>query len=235
MMLAQPPVLVRLLRDRTEFIQEIHDGTKLTAKISAMLISSFVLFAIYGAIIGSFHGGLQALSSAIKLPILYLLTLMICLPTLYIFSALFGAQRSLKQYFAYLLTAATVIGLLLCGFAPVTLFFLTTIGVKDYSFFLLLNIFFFGLTGVIGIGFLYQVLRPVEPIDGETTEKIIDPNIKIRRNILRFWLVLYGFVGSQLGWILRPFFGSPGRFEWFRDREGNFLTGVWGALSDFLF
>lgn len=232
MTLAQPPVLVRLLRDRTEFIQEIHDGIKLTGKISAMLTSSFVLFAIYGAIIGSFHSGLQALSSAIKLPILYLLTLMICLPTLYIFSALFGAQRSLKQYFAYLLTAATVIGLLLCGFAPVTLFFLTTIGVSDYSFFLLLNIFFFGLTGIIGIGFLYQVLRPIEKIDGDGT---VDPNFKIRRNILRFWLVLYGFVGSQLGWILRPFFGSSGQFEWFRDRQGNFLSGVWGALSDFLF
>ncbi len=231
-MLAKTPVLVRLLRDRTEFIQEIHDGTKLTGKITSMLAASFTLFAMYGVIIGSFHGGQQALSSGIKLPILYLLTLIICLPTLYIFSALFGAQRSLKQYFAYLLTAATVISLLLCGFAPVTLFFLTTIGVKDYSFFLLLNIFFFGLTGVIGVGFLYQVLRPIETIGAEG---IVDPNFKVRRNILRFWLVLYGFVGSQLGWILRPFFGSAGQFEWFRDREGNFLTGVWSALSDFLF
>jgi hypothetical protein len=234
-MLAKTPVLVRLLRDRTEFVQEIHDGVKLTGKITAMLASSFTLFAIYGVIIGSFHSAQQALSSGIKLPILYLLTLIICLPTLYIFSALFGAQRSLKQYFAYLLTAATVISLLLSGFAPVTLFFLTTIGVKDYSFFLLLNLFFFALTGILGVGFLYQTLRPVEPIvtDG-TPAPPVDPNLKVRRNVLRFWLVLYGFVGSQLGWILRPFFGSPGQFEWFRPRSGNFLTGVWGALSDFL-
>lgn len=42
---------------------------------------SSIFFALYGAIIGSTHGGLQIISSALKLPALYLLTLLICLPT----------------------------------------------------------------------------------------------------------------------------------------------------------
>lgn len=218
--------VITLLRDRQTFLEEIHAGIKLKSKISAMLLSSFCFFALYGAIIGAFHSPIQVLSSAIKLPTLYLITLIVCLPTLYIFNALFGSKKTLLQHMAYLLAAISVISILLCGFAPVTLFFLIT--VNDYSFFLLLNVAIFGLTGILGVSFLYQVMRPVADDDNFQ-------NVKIRTNILRFWLGLYGFVGSQLGWTLRPFFGSPGEFVLFRDREGTFFTGVWNALQSLLF
>lgn len=218
-----------LLRDRKAFLAEIQQEKQLQHKIAALMICSFCCFCLYGAIVGSFHSPLQALSSAIKLPALYLLTLVVCLPALYIFNALFGTKQTLAQHFAYVLSAAAVIAILLCGFAPITLFFLTTISPeKDYSFFLLLNVVIFSLTGLFGVTFLYQAMRP------EQDDKA-DPNVKLRSNILRFWLVLYGFVGSQLGWTLRPFFGAPGQFEFFRPREGNFVSGVWTALIHFLF
>ena len=214
--------VVTLLRDRQSFLEEIHEGVKLKSKITALMLSSFCFFAVYGAIIGTFHSPLQMLSSAIKLPALYLITLLVCLPTLYIFNALFGSKQSIAQHFTYLLTAVSVISILLCGFAPVTLFFLIT--VNDYNFFLLLNVAIFALTGILGVSFLYQVMKPIADGDGA----------KVRRNILKFWLILYGFVGSQLGWTLRPFLGSAGEFELFRPREGSFFTGVWTALTNLL-
>lgn len=217
--------VISLLRDRKEFLEEIHEGVKLKSKISALMISSFCFFAIYGGIIGAFHSPAQVLSSAIKLPALYLITLLVCLPTLYIFNVLFGAKQSIAQHFTYLLTAISVISILLCGFAPVALFFLVT--VNDYHFFLLLNVAIFALTGVLGVSFLYQVMKPISQDDTQS-------GVKIRTNILRFWLILYGFVGSQLGWTLRPFFGSAGQFELFRPREGSFFTGVWNAIVNLL-
>jgi hypothetical protein len=218
-------IVFSLLRDRDTFIEEIHENKELDRKISALLMSSFAFFALYGAIIGSFHGIFQLLSSAIKLPILYLVTLLITLPTLYIFNVLFGSKRNIVQHLAYLLTAVSVIALLLCGFAPVTLFFLVT--VNDYHFFLLLNVAILGLTGILGISFLYRVMRPIS--DNDSAQ-----GVKIRTNILRFWLCLYGFVGSQLGWTLRPFFGTPGQFELFRQREGSFFSAVWDSLLNLL-
>ena len=125
--------VIFLLRDRQEFLEEIYQGIRLKSKITALLISSSCFFAIYGAIIGAFHSPLQILSSTIKLPALYLVTLLVCLPTLYIFNVLFGSKLSISQHFAFLLTAVSVIALLLCGFAPVTLFFLIT--VNNYNFF----------------------------------------------------------------------------------------------------
>ncbi|MBD2101826.1 hypothetical protein [Leptolyngbya sp. FACHB-261] len=218
--------VISLLRDRKEFLAEIYDGVGLKTKMAALLISSSCFFAIYGAIIGSYHSLPQAASSAIKLPALYLITLVICLPTLYIFNVLFGSKQTIGQHFTYLLTAVSVIAILLCGFAPVTLFFLIT--VNDYSFFLLLNVATFALTGIIGVAFLYQVMKPISDNDG-------DQGVKVRKSILRFWLILYGFVGSQLGWTLRPFFGSQGQFELFRPREGSFFSGVWNALLSLFF
>lgn len=215
--------VIFLLRDRKEFLEEIHQCIRLKSKITALLISSSCFFTLYGAIIGAFHSPLQVLSSAIKLPALYLITLLVCLPTLYIFNVFFGSKQSIGQHFTFLLTAVSVIAILLCSFAPVTLFFLIT--VNNYSFFLLLNVAIFSLTGILGVSFLYQVMKPIG--DNDTAQ-----NIKVRTNILRFWLGLYGFVGSQLGWTLRPFFGSPGQFELFRSREGNFFSGVFNAIMD---
>lgn len=222
-------VFLELLKDRQAFLKEIHERIQLNTKISALLFCSFCCFAIYGAIIGSFHSLNQALASAIKLPALYLLTLIVCLPALYIFNVLFGSNKTIAQHFTYVLSAAAVISLLLCGFAPVILFFLITISPReDYSFFLLLNVAVFTLTGIFGVSFLYQAMRPTAVSDE-------DLNVQLRSNILRLWLILYGFVGSQLGWTLRPFFGSPtDQFQWFRPREGNFLTGVWNALVTML-
>ena len=40
------------------------------------------------------------------------------------------------------------------------------------------------------------------------------------RLLLRVWTVLYGFVGVQMGWTLRPFIGVPGsEVAFVRDTE----------------
>lgn len=216
---------LRLLSDREAFVAEIEDRKQLNYKISSLLLSSFVFFALYGLIIGSFHSLPQAISSGIKLPALYLLTLLICMPALYIFNGLFGSKQSLSQHFTMLLCAASIIAILLCGFAPITFFFLTTVTAADYSFFLLLNVAILALTGLFGVMFLYRVMQPGVDGGAEPTA------LRARKIILRAWLVLYGFVGSQLGWTLRPFFGSQGEFILFRPRDGNFIQGVWMALE----
>ena len=215
--------LVYLLKDRFSFIDEIHNSEKLNSKIVSLLFTSFSCFAIYGAIIGATNSKMpmQILSSAIKLPALYLITLIVCFPTLYIFNAFFGSRSSIPQHWAYLLSTITIIAVLLCGFAPISLFFLLT--VNDRFFLLLLNVAIFTLTGTLGVSFLYRTMKPTEAEEQAG-------NVKIRKNILKFWLGLYGFVGTQLGWTLRPFFGTGGTFDLFRPREGSFFTAIWESI-----
>jgi hypothetical protein len=218
-------VLISLLRDRTLFLEEVRAGIRLERKNTALFICSSLFFAIYGAIIGSFHSWEQALSSAVKLPALYLITLIICFPTLYFFNILFGSQRTFGQHFAMLLTAVAVISVLLFSFAPITLFFL--ISTFNYQFFTLLNVAILSITGFIGIKFLYQGMRLMAEEDTE--------GIETRMRLLRFWLILYAFVGTQLAWTLRPFFGRPGTsFVLFRELDGNFYLSIFHAIQEIL-
>jgi hypothetical protein len=47
------------------------------------------------------------------------------------------------------------------------------------------------------------------------------------------WMIVFGLVGAQMGWVLRPFIGAPSReFSWLRERESNFFEAVLGLLKE---
>ncbi|BCJ52745.1 hypothetical protein Asp14428_42200 [Actinoplanes sp. NBRC 14428] len=83
-------VIERILRDRQGIWQQVVEDRALSKLTGQMLLSSVVALACYGAVLGSFHSVLMALTSAVKLPLLFLVTLAICLPTLYLFNLVFG-------------------------------------------------------------------------------------------------------------------------------------------------
>jgi hypothetical protein len=64
---------------------------------------------------------LQSLVSTVKLPLLFLVTLAICLPTLYLFNLVFGARLSVLQACALIMVALTVTAVLTFAFAPISL------------------------------------------------------------------------------------------------------------------
>src|SRR3954466_4589447 len=150
-------VIERILRDRQGIWQQIVDDRDLPRLTSQMVISSVVALAVYGAVLGSFNGVLMALTSAVKLPLLFMVTLAICLPTLYLFNLVFGARLSIRQSLALVMVALTVTAMLALAFAPISLFFLIT--APDYTFFKLLNVAILALSALIGLRFLTGGMR----------------------------------------------------------------------------
>ena len=218
-------VIETILRNRHQFFAEIRDGVELGRKMRAMLISSIAFFALYGAVMGSTHSLWQALSSAVKLPILFLATLVVCSPTLYFFNLIFGSNQSLAQNFTLILAALTVTAVLLLSFAPILLFFLLT--TSSYQFFKLLNVGIFAVTGIIGVIFLSAGMRIVSSGGKE--------GAGARRNVVRLWILVYAFVGSQMAWTLRPFIGAPSmKFELFRQLGGNFYANIFASIGEIL-
>jgi hypothetical protein len=219
-------IVEAILRSRNQFFEEIRAGLDLGEKIRSMLISSIAFLAAYGAVLGSTHSLWQALSSAAKLPLLFLITLAICIPALYIFSVLFGSNQRLHQNVALVLSAITVTAVLLLSFAPITFFFMLTTG--GYQFFKLLNVLFFAIAGIVGMVFLSRGMQVVSAADEET-------GAKMRRLLFYLWIILYAFVGSQMAWTLRPFVGFPGaKFELIRQLGGNFYADILASLGEFL-
>lgn len=236
-------ILMQLLRDRSTFLMEIEQQKSLDKKIISLLFCSSIFLSLYGAIIGSTNGVLQMVSSAFKLPALYLLTLLICLPTLYFLDIIFGSKRIFTQYLALLMASMAMISVMLFGFAPITLFF--RLSINDYRFFILLNLIVLSLTGIIGIKFFHRSM--ISLIEGEekseqednlatSKNNLVEAKLSHNRHkLIKAWLFLYGFVGSQLGWTLRPFFGFPDLpFSLFREIESNFYVEVVKIIGTFL-
>jgi hypothetical protein len=244
-------VVESILRDRRGFFDQIRDGLGLGVKIRSMLISSTLFLMLYGAVMGSTHSLFQALSSAAKLPVLFLVTLLICLPSLYFFNVLFGSSQSLAQNFTLILTAMTVTSVLLLSLAPIALFFMLTS--SNYQFFKLLNVGIFTIAGFIGVSFLYHGMSYISTTDElaalstlpteslteearfEELRRQAESGRRARTRILQLWVFVYAFVSTQMAWTLRPFFGAPGlSFEPFRQLGGNFYTNIFASLAEIL-
>ena len=230
---ATPPHLISdlavvetIFRHRYIFFREIREEINLPGKIRAMLISSIVFLALYSGVMGAAHSLPQVFSSALKLPVLFLITLFICAPSLYFFNILFGSRQGILQNIALILMAVTTTSVLLVSLAPVTLFFLTT--TSQYEFFKLLNVAIFVVSGFMGLGFLRQGFA--HSVDADNAE-----GRGARRMLFILWVILYAFVGTQMAWTLSPFMGDPGLpFVLVRRVGGNFYTDVASSLFSLL-
>ena len=206
-----------IMRDRASFFEEVRTRHDLTPKLRSMTASSIIYLALYGIVMGISNSWQMAIMSAVKLPALFLVTLLICLPTLYFFNLLYGSQLTFAQAAALMLAAVTVTAALTLAFASIVLFFWLT--VPDYEFFVLLNVCVLAITAWWGLSFLRQGMRYVQGIQAQ------------RGQILAAWIAIYAFVGTQMGWALRPFFGYPGApFEIVRRMQGTFYTGIFNII-----
>ncbi len=242
-----------LLRGRFTGSEQLREG-HVRMPMRKLAVAALLCGAVYGAFMGVYAamygdpGSWRAmLSAAIKVPLLFLLTLLVTFPSLYVFSALADSRLGIMDTLRLLVGAVAVNLAVLASFGPITVFF--TVFENSYVFIVLLNVFFFLLGGMVGLGFLSRAIghvfassdpddEAVEDAAGDAPERAREqptrqPKVHGRaRSIFRVWLVIYGIVGAQMGWVLRPFVGNPDLpFAWYRgfgDRESN----VFSFLAD---
>lgn len=217
-------IIPRFLQDPRSFYESIQRGEAIKSKVCALLVSSMLFLSIYGFVTGLSHSWLQALSTAVKMPLLFLITMAFCLPALYFFAlALLGLRLSIVQMTAVVLSGIGVTAFLLLGLAPVTLFFVLTS--THYPFFQLLAVVFVAISGGIGLYYLLRGMMWVDTDRGFTM-------VKIGRALLSVWVLLYGFVGAQMTWRLSPLIGDPEyAFVLLRPSRDNFFVDVIHALE----
>ena len=246
---------------------------------------------IHGAEIGEYSRALlQTFASMIKVPMLYVLTLSITFPSLYVFNALIGSRLQVGPVLKLLVASLAVNLAVLVSMGPILAFF--SASTPNYSFIVLLNIGIFSIAGALGLTFLVQTLnrlaattarqfdhssqanatsssfRPTSssPSTSKTptitsedsgTEMLLGTEqspvlasevpsaiespvgMQLNRHVKKVffcWVTVFGLVGAQMGWVLRPFIGSPNLpFQFFRARESNFFeaasSSFWNLFS----
>ncbi len=290
--------LDRVLRGESTQPQALRDAS-LDVPVPSMLLAVVVLAMAYGVCMGSYSvlkevdsnvvgpndRYLQVAATTIKVPALFILTLVVTFPSLYVFNALVGSRLTLPSVLRLLVAGLGVNLAVLASLGPIVAFFsLTT---RSYSFVVLMNVFVFFMSGVLGCLFLIQTLNrmihsrqfqhgkvqevgtaplpaladsensqlpsgaeynasagvdsPTPTDDSGTNDhspiECPPGHALVRHTKLVFtaWIVLFGVVGAQMGWVLRPFIGNPNQpFSWFRERDSNFFESVLFQVASLL-
>ncbi len=187
--------------------------------IGQYILQSHVLILlctmIYGMVLGSYVKGPTIIFNAIKIPILYIITLYIALPIIFVVDVMFEKNVSFTQLAAILLLGFTSISVVLIAFSPLILFFI--ISAPDYGFIVILIIVISGFAGFLGIISILSNFKKLH----ET--KTWNPSL-----IIGSFIII--FVGTQLAWTLRPFFHISDGFT--RPISGNFYVALASIVAN---
>lgn len=205
------------LQNREEFFQKITNSEGALRRIGSQYLLVCILSFLYGVVMGSYSGFLQAIAAGAKVCVLFTLALLICFPAFFIIQYMLGSKLKLVQMISIVLSGFVLTTAIMLSFAPIVIIFLLT--GSNYYFLQLLHIAIFIFSGVFGMKTVVDALK----YSCET--KNIYPHLGVV--VFRFWVVILAFVGIQLAWNFRPFLGDRGKpFELFRHYEGNFYTAL---------
>jgi hypothetical protein len=156
---------------------------------------------IYGAFMGSFglvspERLLMLVYSGAKVPLLLFATTALCLPGFFVLNTLLGLRDDFREALQAILAGQAGLSIALASLAPLTRFWYFSCG--SYRAALLFNAAMFAVATVAGHITMLRYYRSLIRRHGH------------HRFMLAAWVGLYAFVGIQMGWMLRPFIGSPG-------------------------
>jgi hypothetical protein len=162
----------------------------------------------YGSVMGSFGWRpWQMIFSAIKMPLLLVATLLLSLPSYFVLNSLLGVRSDFAVAWRAVVASQAGLTIILLSMAPLTAFWYASSA--NYRAAIFFNALMFAVASLGAQGMLRRAYRPLIERDPK------------HRWLLRTWLLLYAFVGIQMGWNLRPFIGTPGEPSRF------FREGAW--------
>jgi hypothetical protein len=196
--------------------------------IGSLILAIVVYGMFYGGVMGSYGGvnGLrlwQAVYSAVKVPFLMITTFLFCLPSFFVLNTLLGLRDDFMRVVRALISTQAGLTVILSALAPFTAFWY--ISGSRYEPAILFNGMMFAVASFSAQWMLRREYIP-----------LITKNPK-HRWMLRTWIIIYVFVGIQMGWVLRPFIGNPqSPVQFFR--EGSWsnayevvLQMIWDVLG----
>jgi len=199
-------LLENLLKFPGRVIHELHQ-TRAAILSAWLLIFGIVGVAIYGVVVGAQWGGEQLWIAPAKLGLGILLSVLICLPSLYIFACLGGIDAQLRSVCGALLAAVCLSSILLIGFAPVAWIFSQS--TDSVVFMGTLHLLFW----IIGIRFGLRLIDASGRFLGATS-----------KGHLRIWSLIFILVCFQMTTTLRPIISQS---KTFLPTEKKFFLTNW--------
>lgn len=196
------PGIRALLRSRGRLLDEVVAGRGLLRIWVGLCLSMMLCAALYGAVLGSWHGSRLSFYVAVKLPLVLLLTSALTMLLSWMGAALLGLPLKFGQVAVLTFLGLAVGGLLLASLATVAWLFTFCApepGVKArtaHNLLYLLHTAFVGGCGLSGTVVLWSAMRR------------LGAPIRTLLPVYLLWVLAYALVGGEVAWVLRPFVGS---------------------------
>ena len=180
------------------------------------------LYAVYGVTMGVFRGVESGVFSGLKLPFLYLATLLVCFPAFYVLNCLYAQRLSAVQCLRMLVLAVSTNAVAVASFAPISLFFTLTTSRAGYTFLVLLQVAVFAVAALLSVVVIGMIFRATAASLGR----------RLQPGLVVTWAALYAFVLSQMSWVLRPWIGTwTLDYAPFRPIGGSFIEAILKLLG----
>lgn len=199
-----------LLRNPDALVNR-EDGREVRLQSVRLLVGGVVALMAYGAAAGFFAGGTQVLIACFKTPLIVLASLLLCLPSLYVFSTLSGAEISPSKFWSGIAGFFGMMALLLVGLLPVNWLF--SVSSRSLWFVLCLHL---GIW-MVAVMFAYRFLR-------KAFFRSDAPG-------LAAWILLFVFVSFQVATFFRPLLWRADDETVFDFRKMTFLEHFGKAAS----
>jgi hypothetical protein len=203
-----PPgaILQALLRRPVQLVAALQQNTSTRL---TWILALFALLALagYGLVVGSFSGGQQWLAAPLKVSLGVVASVVICLPSLFIFTSLSGAEVTLRGVAGALCAVLALTALMLIGLAPVAWVFSQS--TDSTAFMGTLHILFWLVALSFGLRLLGLLLNL----------------LGIRERLhLKVWATIFVLVSLQMTTALRPIIGTS---DHWLPAEKKFFVAYW--------
>jgi hypothetical protein len=175
--------------------------------IAAMLLVALVCSLAYGVVVGTFSMKTQIWAAPVKVAAGLLLSLLTCLPSLYIFTCLSGSRARLSETCGLAAGLLMLTTILLIGFAPVAWLFSQSTNSAAWMGALHLTFWFICL--IFGLRFLESGFSHTQTRSAAG---------------LRTWMFIFVLVSLQMTTALRPLIGTA---DTFLPKEKKFFVTYW--------
>lgn len=181
---------------------------------TALLAVAIACHAVFGLAMGLFGGWPVAAMDMVKIPLVAMGSLLLCFPSLYVFTCVAGAPLSLAQTFVLGCSCLAMVGLILVGLAPVAWLF--AVSTQSLSFVTLLAF----LIWLVAIGFA-----------GRYVDKLGAHPLLARQAGIRIWFLILILVTLQMATCMRPLLSTSDRGWWTSEKQ-FFLSHFGSTFQD---
>ena len=202
-----------LLKNPLRMSDAIAGQQNLLRSSLALLLVALACHVVFGMVVGLFGGWTVAAMDMAKIPLVALCSLLLCFPSLYVFTCVAGSPLSLAQTFVLGCSCLAMVGLILVGLAPVAWLF--AVSTESLSFVAMLTF----LIWLVAVGFASRYV-----------EKLKAHALFQRQAGIKLWFLILMLVTLQMATCMRPMLSKPEKGWW--TGEKKFFLSHFAATLD---